>query len=147
MKALSSLDAEKARPVVSGALDDTSHFVRRAAAAILAQSGIEASVRPRSSERGLDDYLASLSALYSPQAFLRTSRGTVTVELFIADAPRTVENFVRLARNGFFTGNNFYEVIPNGHVATGDPRGDGRGGPGYVIRSEINERPVVRGTL
>ncbi len=147
LKALSSLDAEKARPVATGALDDTSHFVRRTAAAVLAQSGIEAIVRPRSSERGLDDYLASLRALYSPQAFLRTSRGTVTVELFIADAPRTVENFIGLARKGFFTGNNFYEVIPNGHVASGDPRGDGSGGPGYLIRSEINERPVVRGTL
>jgi cyclophilin family peptidyl-prolyl cis-trans isomerase/HEAT repeat protein len=147
LKALSALDAEKARPVATGALDDTSHYVRRAAAAILAQSGVEAVVRPRSSERGLDDYLASLRALYSPQAFLRTSKGTLTVELFIADAPQTVDNFIRLARKGFFTGSNFYEVTPNGHVATGDPRGDGTGGPGYVIRTELNERPVVRGTL
>ncbi len=58
-----------------------------------------------------------------------------------------MSNFIRLARDGFFNGNRFYEVVPNGHVATGDPRGDGRGGPGYVIRSELNERPVVRGTL
>ena len=104
-------------------------------------------MRPRSSERGLDDYRASLGAPYSPQAFLRTSRGRIEVELFIADAPQTVDNFIRLARRGFFAGNRFYQVVPNGHVASGDPRGDGKGGPGYVIRSEINERPLVRGTL
>lgn len=147
LKALSTIDAEKARPVATRALGDTSHFLRRTAAGILALAGVEASVRPRSSERGLDDYLASLGAPYSPQAFLRTSRGTIEAELFIADAPQTVGNFIRLAREGFFAGNKFYEVVPNGHVAAGDPRGDGRGGPGYVIRSEINERPLVRGTL
>jgi HEAT repeat protein len=136
LNALWSIDPEKARPIATGALEETSHFVRNAAAGILARSGVEASVRPRSSERSLDDYMASLRALYSPQAFLRTSRGTVTVELFIADAPQTVENFIGLARKGFFAGNNFYEVIPNGHVALGDPRGDGTGGPGYVIRRD-----------
>ncbi len=147
LKALSSIDPEKAAPVATRALEDPSHFLRTAAAAILARSGIEASVRPRSSERGLDDYLASVGAPYSPQAFIRTSRGRIEIELFIADAPQTVGNFIRLAREGFFAGNNFYEVVPNGHVASGDPRGDGSGGPGYVIRSEINERPFVRGTL
>ncbi len=147
LKALSAIDPEKSRPIATLALDDTSYFLRRTAKDILARSGIAASVRPRSSERGLDHYLASLSAPYSPQAFLRTSRGRVEVELFIADAPQTVANFIRLAREGFFAGNVFYEVVPNGHVASGDPRGDGRGGPGFVIRSEINERPFVRGTL
>ena len=147
LKALSSIDLEKAEPVAIRALEDTSHFLRTTAAAVLAGSGIEASVRPRSSERGLDDYVASLEAPYSPQVFLRTSRGRIEIELFIADAPQTVGNFIRLAREGFFVGNKFYEVVPNGHVASGDPRGDGRGGPGYVIRSEINERPFVRGTL
>ncbi len=147
LKALSTLDPEKARPTATGALEDPSHFLRKAAASILARAGVEASVRPRSSELGLDDYQASLAAPFSPQAFITTSRGRIEIELFIADAPQTVSNFIRLARDGFFTGNRFYEVVPNGHVATGDPRGDGRGGPGYVIRSELNERPVVRGTL
>jgi cyclophilin family peptidyl-prolyl cis-trans isomerase len=147
LKALSTMDPEKAQPVAARALEDTSHFLRRTAAAILATAGARESVRPRSSERGLDEYLASLGALYSPQAFLVTSRGRIEVELFIADAPLTVANFIRLAREGFFSGNKFYEVVPNGHVASGDPRGDGKGGPGYVIRSEINERPIVRGTL
>ncbi len=147
LRALANLDPEKARPIAEGALDDPSYFLRRAAASILTRAGVEASVRPRSSEHGVDDYRESLLAPYSPQAFLTTSRGRIEVELFIADAPSTVANFIGLARSGFFAGNKFYEVVPNGHVATGDPRGDGQGGPGYVIRSEINERPVVRGTL
>jgi HEAT repeat protein/cyclophilin family peptidyl-prolyl cis-trans isomerase len=147
LKALSEIDPEKAQPIATRSLEDPSHFLRTTAAGVLARAGVEASVRPRSSERGLDDYLSSLEAPYSPQAFLRTSRGRVEVELFVADAPQTVANFIRLARAGFFAGQRFYEVVPNGHVASGDPRGDGQGGPGYVIRSEINERPFVRGTL
>jgi peptidyl-prolyl cis-trans isomerase B (cyclophilin B) len=147
LRALYALDVEKARPTVTGALEDPSHFLRSTAASILAQAGIEAGVRPRSSERGLDEYQSSLSVPYSPQAFITTSRGRIEAELFIADAPQTVANFVKIAREGFFNGNRFYEVVPNGHVASGDPRGDGRGGPGYVIRSERNERPIVRGTL
>jgi peptidyl-prolyl cis-trans isomerase B (cyclophilin B) len=147
LRALATLDADRARPTVEGALEDPSHFLRRAAESILTRAGVEVSARPRSSEHGLDDYRESLEAPYSPQAFLTTSRGRIEVELFIADAPQTVANFIGLARSGFFAGNKFYEVVPNGHVATGDPRGDGRGGPGYVVRSERNERPVVRGTL
>jgi HEAT repeat protein/cyclophilin family peptidyl-prolyl cis-trans isomerase len=147
LKALFSIDPEKARAVARRALEDNSYFLRRAASDVLSRSGIDANVRPRSSERTLDDYLAGIEVPYSPQAYLTTSRGRIEVELFIADAPQTVANFIRLARSGFFAGNPFYEVVPNGHVASGDPRGDGKGGPGYVIGSEINERPVVRGTL
>lgn len=147
LRALSAMDSDKAQPIVTRTLDDPSYFLRRAAGEILVRAGIEAIVRPRSSELALEDYMTSLRAPYSPQAFLRTSHGTVTIELFIADAPQTVANFIRLARKGFFKGLPFYEVVPNGYVASGDPRGDGSGGPGYVIRSEINERPMVRGTL
>ncbi len=147
LSALSSIDPEKSRSIATRTLDDPSHFLRNTAAGILARAGVEASVRPRSSERRLDEYRASMEAPYSPQAYLTTSRGRIVIELFIADAPRTVDNFIRLARAGFFAGHKFYEVVPNGHVASGDPRGDGRGGPGYVIRSEWNERPFVRGTL
>ncbi len=147
LSALAALDPGKTEPIATRALEDTSYFLRRRARDILSRGGIEASVRPRSSERALEEYLSVLSAPYSPQAFLRTSRGRVDVELFIADAPQTVANFIRLARKGFFAGTSFYQVVPNGYVAAGDPRGDGRGGPGYVIHSEINERPIVRGTL
>ena len=59
----------------------------------------------------------------------------------------TVENFMRLAREGFYDGLTFHQVIPNGYVQAGDPRGDGNGGPGYTIRSEVNLRSFLRGTL
>ncbi|MGH9336791.1 MAG: peptidylprolyl isomerase, partial [Vicinamibacteria bacterium] len=148
LESLAAIDMARATPAVQGATDETSHHLRGVAASILNRAGMgPVAVRPRSSERSLDEYVAGLTAPYSPQAFLRTSRGTVEIELFIADAPQTVANFVRLAREGFFTEQKFYEVVPNGHVASGDPRGDGNGGPGYVIRSEINDRPFFRGTL
>ena len=88
-----------------------------------------------------------MSPHYSPQAFVRTEGGVIELELFVLDAPMTVRNFVKLAREGFYDGLEVHDVVPNGYIQTGDPRGDGNGGPGYSIRSEINERPIVRGTL
>ena len=62
-------------------------------------------------------------------------------------APLTVENFVQLARSGFFNGLTVHRVVPDFVVQTGDPRSDGEGGPGYTIRDELNERPFLRGTV
>ncbi len=148
LRALATLDPAAAEPVVRGALEDRSYLLRLVAAEILRHSGAtDTAVRPRPSLRGLDEYLTLMKAPYSPEAFLATSSGTIEIELFISDAPETVANFIRLARDGFFDGQTIYEVVPNGYVAGGDPRGDGRGGPGYTIPSEINTRPIVRGTL
>jgi cyclophilin family peptidyl-prolyl cis-trans isomerase/HEAT repeat protein len=148
LEAVFAIDPRAAEPLARRALDDTSFLVRRRAAALLAARGSDdVTVRPRSSEAAVSDYLALLRAPYTPQAFVRTSRGRVELELFINDAPQTVQNFVRLARQGFFDGLPFHDVVPNGRVAGGDPRGDGNGGPGYTIPSEPNERPVVRGTV
>jgi HEAT repeat protein/cyclophilin family peptidyl-prolyl cis-trans isomerase len=148
LEALVRIDPARAEATVREALEDPSFLLRSRAAAILARSSSEEiPVRPRSSERGLPEYQELLLAAYSPQAFLRTSRGSIEIELFIDDAPQTVSNFIRLSRGGFFDGLEFYHVVPNGHVASGDPRGDGNGGPNYTIRSEINERPFLRGTL
>ena len=63
------------------------------------------------------------------------------------DAPLTVENFVALARKGFFNGLSVHRVVPDFVVQDGDPRGDGEGGPGYTIRDELNQRPYLRGTV
>jgi peptidyl-prolyl cis-trans isomerase B (cyclophilin B) len=60
-----------------------------------------------------------------------TSKGSFDVELFAADAPKTVNNFVFLARDNFYDGLTFHRVIENFMIQGGDPRGDGRGGPGY----------------
>jgi cyclophilin family peptidyl-prolyl cis-trans isomerase len=80
-------------------------------------------------------------------ATLHTSRGAISVELFDEDAPKTVENFVKLARDGFYDGVTFHRVIPDFMIQGGDPTGTGRGGPGYMFEDEINEHKVERGAL
>jgi len=83
----------------------------------------------------------------STQLYIDTDRGTIQVELAMLDAPLTVENFVTLARKGYFNGIGIHRVVPNFVVQDGDPRGDGEGGPGYTIRDELNQRPYLRGTV
>ena len=74
------------------------------------------------------------------RARIRTERGDIVVELFAADAPLTVENFVNLARRGFYDGTTFHRVIPGFMAQGGDPTGSGRGGPGYQFRDEFSDR-------
>ena len=75
------------------------------------------------------------------------SAGTIQIELAVLDAPLTVENFIALARKGYFNGLSVHRVVPDFVVQDGDPRGDGEGGPGYTIRDELNQRPYLRGTV
>ena len=78
---------------------------------------------------------------------MTTSEGTLELELFDADAPKTVENFTKLARDGFYDGLVFHRVIPDFMIQGGCPQGDGTGGPGYSFEDEFNDRPVARGYL
>ena len=71
-------------------------------------------------------------------ATLHTNHGAIAVELFAAQAPRTVNNFVFLARDGFYDGGIFHRVIPNFMIQGGDPTGSGRGGPGYQFQDEFD---------
>ena len=80
-------------------------------------------------------------------ATLNTNHGAIEVELFDEDAPKTVENFLSLARRGFYDGLVFHRVIPDFMIQGGCPEGTGRGGPGYKFEDEINEHKVVRGAL
>ena len=80
-------------------------------------------------------------------ATLHTNHGAIEVELFDDDAPKTVENFVKLARDGFYDGVIFHRVIPDFMIQGGDPTGTGTGGPGYTFEDEANDRKVVRGAL
>jgi cyclophilin family peptidyl-prolyl cis-trans isomerase len=82
-----------------------------------------------------------------PGAILHTSEGDVAIELFSEAAPRTVENFTTLARDGFYDGLVFHRVIPDFMIQGGDPRGDGTGGPGYEFEDEFNDHRVERGAL
>src|SRR5438874_7505985 len=80
-------------------------------------------------------------------ATLHTNHGPIVVELHDEDAPKTVENFAKLARDGFYDGVGFHRVIPDFMIQGGDPTGTGRGGPGYTFEDEPNEHQVVRGAL
>ena len=80
-------------------------------------------------------------------ATLQTSHGAIEIELFDGEAPQTVENFRKLAGDGFYDGVVFHRVIPDFMIQGGDPTGTGSGGPGYTFEDEFNEHPVVRGAL
>ena len=80
-------------------------------------------------------------------ATIHTTQGAVSIDLFDDDAPKTVENFTKLAGEGFYDGITFHRVIPDFMVQGGCPRGDGTGGPGYEFEDEENEHRVVRGAL
>jgi cyclophilin family peptidyl-prolyl cis-trans isomerase len=80
-------------------------------------------------------------------ATLHTNQGAIAVELFDDDAPKTVDNFLSLARKGFYDGVVFHRVIPNFMIQGGDPTGTGSGGPGYTFEDEFNEHPMARGAL
>jgi peptidyl-prolyl cis-trans isomerase B (cyclophilin B) len=80
-------------------------------------------------------------------ATLQTNHGAIEVELFPGEAPNTVDNFVKLARDGFYDRVVFHRVIPDFMVQGGDPTGTGTGGPGYTFEDEFNEHKVERGAL
>jgi cyclophilin family peptidyl-prolyl cis-trans isomerase len=71
----------------------------------------------------------------------------VDIAFYPEDAPKTVENFVTLAKKGFYNGLSFHRVVPDFVVQGGCPKGDGTGGPGYTIKAEFNAKPHVRGTV
>jgi peptidyl-prolyl cis-trans isomerase B (cyclophilin B) len=81
------------------------------------------------------------------QATLHTNHGSIGLELFDVDAPKTVDNFVKLSKDGFYDGITFHRVIPDFMIQGGCPRGDGTGGPGYEFEDEPNDHGIVRGAL
>jgi peptidyl-prolyl cis-trans isomerase B (cyclophilin B) len=78
---------------------------------------------------------------------MNTSLGTIALEFFDDDAPKTVENFRKLATEGFYDGIIFHRVIPDFMIQGGCPQGTGTGGPGYTFEDEINQHKIVRGML
>ena len=81
------------------------------------------------------------------QATMHTSHGAIKIELFDEDAPKTVENFRKLAADGFYDGVIFHRVIRDFMIQGGDPTGTGTGGPGYTFEDEFNDHKIVRGAL
>jgi len=82
----------------------------------------------------------TLDLTHAYEARFKTERGDIVCELFAADAPLTVENFINLARVGYYDGTTFHRVIPGFMAQGGDPTGTGSGGPGYAFRDEVSAR-------
>ena len=80
-------------------------------------------------------------------ATMLTNHGSIELELFDDAAPKTVQNFVKLAKDGFYDGVIFHRVIQDFMIQGGDPTGTGSGGPGYQFEDEFNDHKVVRGAL
>jgi cyclophilin family peptidyl-prolyl cis-trans isomerase len=153
LDALASYGTAEAVETLRAALQDKDWALRIHAAELLGKIDPSAdalhAIRPAPPGRPETSYDAPsvLAPPYSPHAFIETSRGTIEIELTVLDAPQTTQNFMALARKGFFNGLQIHRVVPNFVIQDGDPRGDGEGGPGYSIRDEINDRPYLRGTV
>jgi cyclophilin family peptidyl-prolyl cis-trans isomerase len=141
------------RSLLDAALADKDWAVRLRAAALLRQgepaTNVDDRIRPAPTRMAAEGYQSAnlISPTVSTQAFIDTDRGTIQIELSVLDAPLTVDNFIALARRGFFNGLLFHRVVPNFVVQGGDPRGDGEGGPGYTLRNEISQQSYLRGTV
>ena len=152
LAALVRIAPQSALPILQEALGDKDWAVRVQAAALLRESGQPPPpgvIRPATPGGPIDDpdWQRIVMPPFTPLAYIETNRGTIELELAVVDAPLTTENFVRLARRGFFDGLAIHRIVPDFVVQDGDPRGDGEGGPGYTIRDEINPRPYLRGTV
>jgi cyclophilin family peptidyl-prolyl cis-trans isomerase len=146
--------SDSVRVLVESFLTDPDERVRAVAASGLRRPRSDTARTAEREERTPAWYRAVVDGLVVPAlagrppvAVIRTDRGAMTLELFAADAPLTVHNFVTLARRGYYNGLNFHRVVPNFVAQDGDPRGDGGGGPGYSIRDELNPRRYERGVL
>ena len=150
--ALAGLDRSAARPLLERALADRDWAVRVRAMTLLkdldpAADVAKARPAPASPVAELNDLPALMNPKVSPIAYIDTEKGMIQIELAVIDAPRTVANFISLARRSFLGATPFHRVVPNFVAQDGDPRGDGEGGPGYSIRDEINQLPYLRGTV
>jgi cyclophilin family peptidyl-prolyl cis-trans isomerase/HEAT repeat protein len=150
--ALRQYGAAAAMPVLREALADRDWAVRVRAAALIRElepgADVAAAMRPAPGKPGVEYTRPVLvNPPVSPHVFFETDKGTVEIELYVLDAPQACDSFLRLAREGFFTGVAIHRVVPNFVVQDGDPRGDGEGGPGYSLRDEINQQPYLRGTV
>jgi cyclophilin family peptidyl-prolyl cis-trans isomerase len=93
-------------------------------------------------------YLAPvLAGQARPKVTLDTDRGSLTIELFADQAPLTVAAFLALVDRRYFDGSRWHRAVPNFVVQDGDPRGDGWGGPGFVLRDELNPTRYTSGTV
>jgi len=144
--AVAALAALKSRPealeALRGARRDPERRVREVATLALGLPADSIGSAPPPKLR-----VDPIPAAPATSATIETDRGAIRISLDPAHAPRTVENFARLARSGYFNGLSFHRVVPNFVIQDGCPRGDGWGGPGYAIPCEYNDVPYEAGTV
>ncbi|HUE81132.1 MAG TPA: HEAT repeat domain-containing protein [Pyrinomonadaceae bacterium] len=151
LDALGKQNNPDANNAIKLALESPDHLLRKRAATLLQANGVgDFSDRARNvqSRNTAADYERVVSRLGKRvTAAVSTSKGSFTIELLPDAAPLNVDNFIQLAKSGYFRSLTFHRVVPNFVIQGGDPRGDGNGGPGYQIRCEINEAPYERGAV
>ena len=140
--ALAALRTAPALDALRGARTDPERRIRLTAAQALGIPADSVGALPAPKLR-----VDPVPATAATSAAVETARGTIRITLDAARAPRTVENFARLARSGYFDGIAFHRVVPDFVIQDGCPRGDGWGGPGYAIPCEYNDRPYEEGTV
>ncbi len=151
LDALAKQKSKEANDAIKTALDSSDHLIRRRAAALLKANGAGdfsnriGTVQTRNTPA---DYRRAIARIGKHvTATVVTSKGSFVIEFLPEDAPLTADNFIKLARKGFFNGQTIPRVVPNFVIQAGDPRGDTNGGPGYSIRCEINEVPYERAAV
>ncbi len=155
LAALAKYGPAAATASVRAALADKDWAVRVRAATLMKEldpssaAEVDNAIRPAPTTVPAGTYsaLQLTNPPVSTTVFIDTDRGSIEIELAVLDAPLTTDNFITLARKGYFNGLSIHRVVPNFVVQDGDPRGDGEGGPGYTIRDELNQRPYLRGAV
>ena len=151
--ALARIGGPPALETLRVAVEDPDWAVRVRAAQHLAThdpaSDAGTAIRPAPARFSVESYgsLDLVTPSVSPHVFIDTDRGTIQIELAVNEAPLTADNFMRLARAGFYNGLLVHRVVPNYVVQMGDPRSDSEGGPGYTVRDELSPLPFLRGTV
>jgi cyclophilin family peptidyl-prolyl cis-trans isomerase/HEAT repeat protein len=149
--ALAKQKTAAANEAIKTGLDSNDRLVRRRAVALLKANGAGdfssriGTVQTRNT--AVDYHRAMARMARQPTATLVTTHGSFTIQFLPDDAPLTVDNFLQLAKRGYFNGQTIPRVVPNFVIQTGDPRGDQNGGPGYQIRCEINETQYERAAV
>lgn len=149
--ALAKQKNKEASDAIKTALDSKDHLLRRRAASLLKANGVGdfgdriGTVQTLNTEA---DYRRAIARIgKKPTATVVTNKGSFTIEFLPDDATLNVDNFLQLAKRGYFNGQTVPRVVANFVVQAGDPRGDQNGGPGYTIRCEVNEVPYERAAV
>ncbi len=139
----------KAKPLLEEALEIPDKPVARAAAEALKKlTGVDYSNRvPKEINPTQNFTNKDIQSLAKARATIQTNKGNIEIIFYAEEAPLTTLNFVRLAQKNYFDGLLIHRVVPNFVIQTGDPRGDGWGGPGYAIRSEFSRLRYTRGMV